>query len=190
MQGYDFRLFFVKSMDASRRPGRALFLAAVLIGAGLISVTPHPAAAQDQVLGKFKDWTAHSYSEPDSKVCNIWSRPIGTKPDNVRRGDIYAFVTHRPGVNSRSAISFQMGYPLRAGEPVSLQIGNRKFTLSAEGEAAFAAVKDEPAIANAMRRGNRMVVRGVSTRGTRTTDTYSLSGVTAAHNAINKACPG
>jgi len=31
-------------------------------------------------------------------------------------------------------------------------------------------------------------VRGISSRGTRTTDTYSLSGVTAAMNEIDKAC--
>jgi len=180
----------MESLHASRRRTYGLFLAAAALAVGLAAAASQPAAAQDQVLGKFKDWTAHSYSEPDSKVCNIWSRPIDSKPANVRRGDIYAFVTHRPGVNSRSAVSFQMGYPLRAGESVSLQIGNRKFSLTVEGEAAFAEVQDETNITNAMRRGNRMVVRGVSTRGTRTTDTYSLSGVTAAHNAINKACPG
>ena len=31
-------------------------------------------------------------------------------------------------------------------------------------------------------------VEGVSSRGTLTTDTYSLSGFTKAHNAIDKAC--
>jgi hypothetical protein len=31
-------------------------------------------------------------------------------------------------------------------------------------------------------------VRGTSTRGTKTTDTYSLSGFGAAVNAINTAC--
>ena len=35
-----------------------------------------------------------------------------------------------------------------------------------------------------------MVVRGVSKRDTKTTDTYSLSGFTRAHGAIGKACPG
>ena len=40
----------------------------------------------------------------------------------------------------------------------------------------------------AMKRGTEMVVRGISSRGTRTTDTYSLSGVTAAMNEIDKAC--
>ncbi len=40
----------------------------------------------------------------------------------------------------------------------------------------------------AMRRGRKMVVRGLSTRGTKTVDTYQLAGFTAAHKAIGKAC--
>ncbi|MGB1026239.1 MAG: invasion associated locus B family protein, partial [Rhodospirillaceae bacterium] len=39
-----------------------------------------------------------------------------------------------------------------------------------------------------MKRGRDMIVKGTSSRGTVTTDTYSLSGVTAAMNAIDKAC--
>lgn len=190
MQAYDSRLFseLTQFQGHWRSIGGALVVA--MIGMVLLVGGHSAASAQDVVLGKFKDWTAHSYQEPDSKVCNIWSRPIDKKPANVRRGDVYAFVTHRPGVNSRSAVSFQMGYPLRAGKPVSVQIGGKKFSLSIEGEAAFADAKDDPALAQAMKRGNRMIVRGVSTRGTRTTDTYSLSGMTAATKAIDGACPG
>ena len=36
--------------------------------------------------------------------------------------------------------------------------------------------------------GSGMIVRGVSSRGTETTDTYSLNGFTRAHNAIGQAC--
>ncbi|MDP6574148.1 MAG: hypothetical protein QGI63_04470 [Rhodospirillales bacterium] len=40
----------------------------------------------------------------------------------------------------------------------------------------------------AMKRGLEMVVRGTSSRSTLTEDTYLLSGFTAAHAAIAKAC--
>ena len=33
-----------------------------------------------------------------------------------------------------------------------------------------------------------MIVDGVSSKGTKTTDTYSLSGFTKARKAIDKAC--
>ena len=41
----------------------------------------------------------------------------------------------------------------------------------------------------AMRKGKAMTVEGTSRRGTVSTDTYSLSGVTAALDAIAKECP-
>ena len=40
----------------------------------------------------------------------------------------------------------------------------------------------------AMRKGTKMTVEGTSRRGTVTTDSYSLSGVTAALDAIAKEC--
>ena len=39
-----------------------------------------------------------------------------------------------------------------------------------------------------MKKGNRMVVKGTSSRGTLTTDTFSLKGFTKAYGAIGKAC--
>lgn len=171
----------------AKKTARAIVLGVAAGLAGLAAATA--ASAQDVVIGSFNDWKAHSYQEPEGKVCNMWSRPIKSEPSNVRRGDIYAFITHRPALKSWSAVSFQMGYPLKAGEEVSLQIGNEKFRLAVEGEAAFADEADDPKIEAAMRRGNTMVVRGVSTRGTRTIDTYSLSGVTAGTDALDRACP-
>jgi Invasion associated locus B (IalB) protein len=41
-----------------------------------------------------------------------------------------------------------------------------------------------------LKAGKQMIVRGTSSRGTETTDTYSLSGFTAALAAIDKACGG
>ena len=44
------------------------------------------------------------------------------------------------------------------------------------------------ALVNAMKRGNELVFKGTSERGTLTTDSYSLKGATAAMKAIDKAC--
>ena len=40
----------------------------------------------------------------------------------------------------------------------------------------------------AMQRGTTMIIKGVSSRGTNTKDTYSLRGFTAAYKAISKVC--
>lgn len=48
--------------------------------------------------------------------------------------------------------------------------------------------EEDRKLVKAMKAGSKMVVVGYSSRGTKTTDTYSLSGFTAAYNAISKAC--
>ena len=48
----------------------------------------------------------------------------------------------------------------------------------------------EPLSLLAMIAGATMSVQGTSSRGTLTTDTYSLSGITAALNAIARECAG
>ena len=59
-----------------------------------------------------------------------------------------------------------------------------------DNEAAWlSSSDDEPGFVEAIKKGSKLVVHGTSTRGTKTTDTYSLSGVTSAMDAIDKACP-
>jgi hypothetical protein len=59
-----------------------------------------------------------------------------------------------------------------------------------DSEAAWlASMDDESAFVAALQKGSSLVVKGTSAKGTQTTDTYSLGGVTAAMAAIDKACP-
>ena len=59
-----------------------------------------------------------------------------------------------------------------------------------DSEAAWlASTDDEAAFVKAMEGGTTLLVKGTSVKGTQTTDTYSLGGVTAAMAAIDKACP-
>lgn len=59
-----------------------------------------------------------------------------------------------------------------------------------DSEAAWlASMEDEAKFVAALKNGSKLVVHGTSAKGTKTTDTYSLSGVTAAMAAIDKACP-
>ena len=47
---------------------------------------------------------------------------------------------------------------------------------------------EEPQLIEAMRKGSDMLVKGTSARGTNTTDTYSLRGVTNALDRVAKEC--
>ena len=146
-------------------------------------------ANNPQVIGQFNDWTAYSFEESSGKVCYMASQPRRAKGNYSTRGDIFTLITHRPGENSREVISYVAGYTYQANSEVQVQIGNRTFTLFTQADRAWAYDDaTDRAMSEAIQRGTNMVVRGTSSRGTQTTDTYSLSGSTAAYRAISEAC--
>lgn len=146
-------------------------------------------AAAGASIGEFKDWSAHVEGDGAKKVCWIYSKPKKDEGKYTARGEIYALVTHRPGDKVTNQVQFTAGYTFKKGSDVTVAIGKSKFELFTSGDTAWARnAKDDAAIVAAMRRGSTMIVTGTSSRGTATKDTYSLSGVSAAHAAIGKAC--
>lgn len=162
---------------------RRLALAAALSGSVIFAV------AADKPLGTFKDWSAMSFPEDDNIVCMMWSQPKKTEGNYKKRGEIFVFVTHRPKDREIDKVSFETGYTFKESSEVRVTIDSRPYTLYTDGSTAWTKdAKDDVRMVKAMRAGNEMVMEGTSSRGTDTRDTYSLSGFTAAHNAINKAC--
>lgn len=149
-----------------------------------------PALAQIQHLGEFRDWDAYALQEDSEQICYMLSIPKDMEPKNVRRGEVYFLVTHRPGDNVRNEISIITGYTYEPSSTVSAEIvgGNRYQLFTKDDGAWLRDTADEGRMVNAMRRGERMVVTGLSNRGTRTVDSYSLYGFTAAHNTISERC--
>lgn len=140
-------------------------------------------------IGTFKDWSAHAEGKAKSRTCWIYSEPVKDEGKYKQRGRIYMLVTHRPGEKTTNQVQFTAGYTFKKGSSVRVAIGGKKFELFTNGDTAWARnSKDDRALVAAMRGGAKMIVTGQSSRGTRTKDTYSLSGITAAHKAIGKAC--
>ena len=159
---------------------------AIIVAGALLPLTSM--AAEPVQIGKFKDWRAYTFDDPGGKICYVVSEPKTHKGKYSRRGDIYFLVTHRPTGKVFEEVSMIAGYTYKKGsEPVATVI-RRKFKFYAEGDAAWVFQKDESSLVKEMRAGSTMVVKGTSSRGTATTDTYSLSGVSAALNAIDKEC--
>lgn len=159
-----------------------LALIPLLIAAPALAQSPSP-------LSSFRDWAAYTVKEEGGLACYIASQPKASEPADVKRGPIWTLVTHRPYKKVRDEVSIYVGYPFEKGSEASVDIDGEKFTLFTDNETAWAS---SPALdhklVQAMRKGRRMIVRGVSERGTNTADSYSLSGFTAAHEAISKAC--
>ncbi|MGL4280032.1 MAG: invasion associated locus B family protein [Albidovulum sp.] len=139
------------------------------------------------------DWSV--FVEESPKECWGVSAPKETvntkdgKPTSVRRGDILLFVTYRPG--GQGEVSFTGGYPFAGGSTVGLDIGGTKFDLFSDGEWAWAGSKEDDAkIIAALRAGASAVLTARSARGTQTTDTFGLNGISAALDEAAKRCAG
>lgn len=164
----------------------------LLIAALALIVPPGIAAAQEDLtdLGTFTDWQATSYKEGGKAVCTMFTTPKKSTGKYTSRGEVYVFVTNRPAANRNGEVSVKIGYTFQAGVPVVVTIGGAKFELFSDRDSAWTrSANADRNLVNAMRRGATMQVDGVSSFGTQTTDIFSLSGFTAAYNAISRACP-
>ncbi len=183
------------------KPTALIFAALILSQLGAISTASTAASAQGvkrDLLGSYRNWDALVRRDAKTgKACYMISVPIKSTASKakVSRGDIYITLTHRPKYAIKNELNVVFGYPMAEGAEVTLNVDGRtrkKFFTekSAGGNSVGWAYdpKDDSAMAAAMKRGSRLRVDGASARGTRTTDTYSLSGFTAAYNAITKAC--
>ncbi|MBI2233860.1 MAG: hypothetical protein HYU57_02485 [Micavibrio aeruginosavorus] len=164
---------------------------AFLGGVSLMVAAAAPAlAAEPELIATHGAWSAYVYTdEAKNKVCYMASEPQKDEGDYKSRGQIYALVTNRPAESTKNVFSYIAGYPYKPGSDATIKIGAETFTLFTQEDTAWApdAATDEK-IAGAMRKGSSMVVKGVSARGTHTTDTFTLDGSGAAHDAITKEC--
>ena len=141
-------------------------------------------------LGVYGDWTAYSYKEGKNTVCYMASTPKKDEGNYKKRGDIYAVVTHRPADKTYNVVNFVAGYDYKKNSNVTVKIGTTTFhNLFTSGDNAWAPdAKTDKKLVDAMKRGQRMIVEGTSSRGTKTKDTYSLAGFTNAYRAISAKC--
>ncbi len=163
--------------------------AAAVLFAALVAPASGAWAQDVTPLGTFEAWEAYTYKEDGHKVCYQVSEPKKSEGDYTRRGRTYVMVTHRPANGNTNVVSVIAGYTYKKDSDVSVNIGGHTFTLFTHEDSAWAADSEaDRSLVRAMKRGVDMVVKGRSTHDTLTTDTYSLMGFTAAHEAINKAC--
>ena len=167
-----------------------LKLSISLVGFILIFSNITQAAEKRDLIGSFRDWDAFMITKDSvEKVCYMVSVPKDTTPKNVRRGEIYITITHRPNVRVFNEINIVAGYPFKEGSEATATIGGKKYTMFTEGDGARRRTpREDTEMVEAMRVGNDLQMRGISGRGTNTSDRYSLLGFTAAHNAITEAC--
>lgn len=146
-------------------------------------------AEEPKILGSYKAWDAYKLTRDGNTICYVVSQPTDTQPKNVKRGDIFFIVSNWANLNIKGQPSVVTGYTFRDGSTTTAKIGSEKFNFFTQGDGAWMReTANEKKILGAMRRGTTMIVTGTSSRGTLTTDRYSLAGVSAALEKINQVC--
>lgn len=109
----------------------------------------------------------------------------------VRRGDILFYVTYVPDQNVSGQVAFTGGYPFKENSTIEVNIDGTKFDFFVQGEWAWTkSPEDDAKVIAAMKRGSNAVISAQSARGTKTKDTFSLLGFTAATEEAAKRCAG
>ena len=155
-----------------------------------LAVTSLPVhAAKPEQIAKHGAWTAYVLKEKGSKVCYMVSKPLKKQGNYTNRGDVFALITHRPSENTKDVFSYITGYTYKQGSDVTVTIDSKRHVLFTQDDTAWTpdAAADSK-LAKGVQNGSKMIVKGTSSRGTLTTDSYSLKGSTAAYKAISKAC--
>jgi hypothetical protein len=170
------------------RFGRIAPVAALMVLAASASAADSP-----QLVGVSKNWSAYQASTPKGKVCYALAKPTSTLPKKAARDPIFFLISTWPGRKVDGELQVVPGYPYKDGEPVVAQVGTTKveFFTKNNGTSGSAWVKDpadEASLLAAMKKGNSITVAGTSQRGTKTKDTYSLAGISAALDLIRNAC--
>lgn len=143
-------------------------------------------------VGTFQYWNAFVSNEPDGKLCFIASQPQDSQYSQsiAGRDPVFFMVTSIPAKNIRNEASTIIGYGFPPDANVTVDIDGTTFTMfTANTDTAWALPEHEAELVEAMKAGHEMKVQGKSKRGTVTTDTYSLRGVTAALDKITAECP-
>ena len=138
-------------------------------------------------IGAHGHWKAYTFNDDKSKVCYMASAPTKQSGNYKKRDQPYALVTNRN--RAKGEVNFVAGYSFKKDTAVTVKIGSKTYELFTAGDRAWSKnFKADKQLVTGMIRGDRMVVVGFSTRGTKTTDTYSLSGFTATKRLIDRAC--
>lgn len=177
-------------MSKSKREIITGGLALIMATAALTPMGNAWAADKRDLLGSYRDWDALVIrKDGGEKQCYMISVAKTKSPAKASHGDVYVTVTHRPRVKVRDEVNLVAGYSFRPNTEVTASISKRNFRMFTEGDGAWLRTpREDRQMVGAMKAGESLFMRGTSARGTKTSYRFSLSGFTAAHNAIDKAC--
>jgi pyruvate/2-oxoglutarate dehydrogenase complex dihydrolipoamide acyltransferase (E2) component len=154
---------------------------------------PKVGGVKPTLLGQYGEWGAYTASPGGKKLCFAIAKPTSaeTNPPNRPRNPIYMFVSTRPADNPKvvNEVSIIAGYPFKPGSEASAAVGSTTYALYTQQDGAWIKnAPEEAQMVDAMRAGQTAVVKGTSAKGTESTDTYSLKGLSQALDRVGQEC--
>jgi hypothetical protein len=152
---------------------------------------PAPGGGQPTLLGQFGDWGAYTAAGGGRKVCYALAKPAGTQtePANRPRDPVFVFVSTRPAEKVVNEVSIVQGYPFKPGTEASVDLGSAKYAMYTQGDGAWIKnAAEEARMVEAMRKTPEMIIAGESGKGTKSTDKYSLKGLSQALDRVAQEC--
>ena len=147
--------------------------------------------AEPTLIGQFGTWGAYAAAPNGKKVCFALAKPSSSKtnPPNRPRDPAYAFVSTRPAEKVNNEVSIMIGYALKPGSESTLEVGGASYAMYTQGDGLWIKnAAEEERMVEAMRKSADLTVKGVSAKGTETTDTFSLKGLAQALDRISQDC--
>ncbi len=135
------------------------------------------------------DWGAYTSGAGKSVTCYVLSEPKDRQPTSLKRDKGYLFISNRPGESVKNEVAFDMGFEIKTDGPATAEIGASSFDLIAKGTKLW--VKNpakEPEFVEALRKGQKLVVKAQSKKGNSSIDTYMLAGVGQMLDRSTKDC--
>jgi hypothetical protein len=152
---------------------------------------PNVGGVKPTLLGQYGEWGAYTASPGGKKVCFAIAKPTSsqTSPPDRPRNPTYMFISSRPAEKVSNEVSIIIGYPFKPGTEASAAVGSTTYALYTQQDGAWIKnAAEEAQMVDAMRAGQSAVVKGVSAKGTQSTDTFSLKGLAQALDRVGQEC--
>jgi invasion protein IalB len=161
-------------------------------GAAAAPAAPSPPGTpQPTLLGMYGEWGAYTANPGGKKICFVLAKPTSssTSPPNRPRDPAYMFVSTRPAEKVKDEVSVIFGYGLKANSDANIEVAGGGYAMYTQGDGGWVKnAAEEPKLIETMRRGQTLTVKGTSTKGTVSTDVYSLKGLSSALDRIAQEC--
>ena len=147
--------------------------------------------AEPTLIGQFGTWGAYTATPNGKRVCFALAKPTSSKtnPPNRPRDPAYAFVSTRPAEKVVNEVSIMIGYAVKPGSESTLEVGGGSYAMYTQGDGLWIKnAAEEERMVDAMRKAADATVKGVSAKGTETTDVFSLKGLSQALDRLGQDC--